>query len=163
MMNPQQFGGGVGGVGVVAGMPGVGGVGGVGVGVGVGGVGSGVSPNSLGILNPQQVMGQPQPMQQQMQQQQQMHLQQQQQQQNTLMPPNNQPGVTPSTPQIPVPQAQQPPQRQPNREINTITLCRLGQENVQEIVARMQEFFQILKQFGPPNGLYFLFYSLGSL
>ena len=120
------------------------------------GVGGGVGPNALGMLNAQQVMGQQQPMQQQLQHQQQMHLQQQQQQ-AVLVQQNVQAGSTPTTPQIPVPQAQPPAQRQPTRDLNTASLCKLGQETVQEIVSRMQELFQTMKVIQPPNGLYFYF------
>jgi mediator of RNA polymerase II transcription subunit 30 len=35
--------------------------------------------------------------------------------------------------------------QQQAKEINAITLCRLGQETVQEIISRMQELFQTLK------------------
>ena len=117
------------------------------------GVGAGVNPNALGMLNPQQVMAQQQPMQQQlqMQQQQQMHLQQQQQQVN-LVQPDNQASITPTAPQMPVPQTQQPVQRAPIRDYNTASICKLGQETVQEIVSRMVELFQILKVIQPPNG-----------
>ncbi|OXU30462.1 hypothetical protein TSAR_013486 [Trichomalopsis sarcophagae] len=115
-----------------------------------GGVGAGVGPNALGMLNAQQVMAQQQPMQQQMQHQQQMHLQQQQQ--AALAQQNNQVVGTPTTPQIPVPQSQPPAPRPPTRDLNTASLCKLGQETVQEIVSRMQELFQTLKVIQPPNG-----------
>lgn len=118
-----------------------------------GGVGAGVGPNALGMLNAQQVMAQQQPMQQQLQQhQQQMHLQQQQQ--AAMAQQNNQAvGGTPTTPQIPVPQSQPPVPKQAARDFNTASLCKLGQETVQEIVSRMQELFQTLKVIQPPNGL----------
>lgn len=35
--------------------------------------------------------------------------------------------------------------QQQAKEINAITLCRLGQETVQEVISRMQELFQTLK------------------
>jgi mediator of RNA polymerase II transcription subunit 30 len=44
-------------------------------------------------------------------------------------------------------QQQQNPsqQQQPTKEINTASLCRFGQETVQDIVSRTQEVFQALK------------------
>ncbi|XP_058799264.1 mediator of RNA polymerase II transcription subunit 30 [Phymastichus coffea] len=127
MVNPQQFGG---------------------------GVGPGVNPNVLGMLNPQQMMAQQQPMQQQLQQHQQQmqqHLQQQQQQ-AAMVPEGSQSGVTPTTSQMPVAQAQPQQQRPQSKDLNTATLCKMGQESVQEIVNRMQELFQVMKVIQPPNG-----------
>jgi len=46
------------------------------------------------------------------------------------------------------PQSQQPQQK----EVNMATLCRIGQETVQELVSRTQEVLQILKSLQPPNG-----------
>lgn len=42
-------------------------------------------------------------------------------------------------------QAQQAQAQQQAKDINAITLCRLGQETVQEVISRMQELFQTLK------------------
>uniref|UniRef100_A0A6M2DIX8 Mediator of RNA polymerase II transcription subunit 30 n=1 Tax=Xenopsylla cheopis TaxID=163159 RepID=A0A6M2DIX8_XENCH len=39
-----------------------------------------------------------------------------------------------------------------NKEFNTATLCKFGQETVQDIVSRIQEVFQTLKSIQPPNG-----------
>ncbi|KAK2578886.1 hypothetical protein KPH14_009751 [Odynerus spinipes] len=134
MVSPQQFG--------------------VGVGVGVGGVGS----NTMGMQNAQQVLAQQQQqqqsvaMQQQMQQMQQQQLQLQQQQQAALVQQNNQSNNQATTPQTPVPPTQPPPQQQQNKEFNTASLCRFGQETVQDIVSRTLEVFQTLKVLQPPNG-----------
>ncbi|PSN49049.1 Mediator of RNA polymerase II transcription subunit 30 [Blattella germanica] len=50
-------------------------------------------------------------------------------------------------------QQQNPAQQQPaNKEFNTASLCRFGQETVQDIVTRTQEVFQTLKIIQPPNG-----------
>lgn len=135
MVNPQQFG------------PGVGG---------------GVGSNAMGMLSAQQVLAQQQQqtnalqqmqhLQQQQQQQQQMQMQQQQQQ-VALVQQNSQAGNAASTPQTPVPPTQPPQaQKQPGKDINTASLCRFGQETVQEIVSRTQELFQTLKVLQPPNG-----------
>jgi len=138
MVNPQQFGMGVG------------------VGVGVGNVGS----NAMGMPNSQQVLAQQQQqqqsiaMQQQMQQIQQQQLQLQQQQQAAMVQQNNQANNQATTPQTPVPPTQPPPAQQPqNKEFNTASLCRFGQETVQEIASRTLELFQTLKVLQPPNGI----------
>jgi len=39
-----------------------------------------------------------------------------------------------------------------NKEVNTSTVCRIGQETVEEIVSRTQEVFSILKSLMPPIG-----------
>lgn len=57
------------------------------------------------------------------------------------------PGVTPTPPQSHTPQ-----QQQQSKEFNTASLCRLGQETVQDIVSRTQEVFQTLKAIQPPAG-----------
>lgn len=57
--------------------------------------------------------------------------------------PQQTPGVTPTPPSVPVQQQQQ---QQQSKEFNTASLCRLGQETVQDIVSRTQEVFQTLKQ-----------------
>lgn len=136
IVNPQQFGVGVG------------------VGVGVGGVGS----NAMGMPNAQQVLAQQQQqqqsvaMQQQMQQMQQQQLQLQQQQQAALVQQSNQPGNQATTAQTSVPPTQPPPQQQQNKDFNTASLCRFGQETVQDIVSRTLDVFQTLKVLQPPNG-----------
>nr|XP_012231265.1 PREDICTED: LOW QUALITY PROTEIN: mediator of RNA polymerase II transcription subunit 30-like [Linepithema humile] len=129
---------------------------GMGVGVGVGNVGS----NTMGMPNSQQVLAQQQQqqqtiaMQQQMQQMQHQQLQLQQQQQAAMVQQNNQSNNQATTPQTPVPPTQPPPQQQQqqNKEFNTASLCKLGQETVQEIVNRTLELFQTLKVLQPPNG-----------
>ncbi|KAL0126163.1 hypothetical protein PUN28_004940 [Cardiocondyla obscurior] len=127
---------------------------GVGVGVGVGNVGS----NAMGMPNTQQVLAQQQQqqqsmaIQQQMQQMQQQQLQLQQQQQAAMVQQNNQANNQATTPQTPVPPTQPPPRQQQNKEFNTASLCRYGQETVQEIVSRTLELFQTLKVLQPPNG-----------
>ncbi|GAB1863504.1 Mediator of RNA polymerase II transcription subunit 30 [Camponotus japonicus] len=127
---------------------------GVGVGVGVGNVGS----NAMGMPNSQQVLAQQQQqqhsiaMQQQMQQMQQQQLQLQQQQQAAMVQQNNQTSNQATTPQTPVPPTQPPMQQQQTKEVNTASLCRCGQETVQEIVNRTSELFQFLKMLQPPNG-----------
>ncbi|XP_060535168.1 mediator of RNA polymerase II transcription subunit 30-like isoform X2 [Cylas formicarius] len=55
------------------------------------------------------------------------------------------PGVTPTPPS-------HTPQQQQSKEFNTASLCRLGQETVQDIVSRTQEVFQTLKAIQPPSG-----------
>ncbi|CAB3240295.1 unnamed protein product [Arctia plantaginis] len=47
------------------------------------------------------------------------------------------------------PAAPPPPQ---NKEFNTASLCKFGQETVQDIVSRTQDVFQTLKAIQPPNG-----------
>merc|ERR1719369_1545284 len=39
-----------------------------------------------------------------------------------------------------------------SKEVNTSTVCRIGQETVEEIVSRTQEVFSILKSLQPPIG-----------
>merc|ERR1712115_734815 len=41
-----------------------------------------------------------------------------------------------------------------SKEVNTSTVCRIGQETVEEIVSRTQEVFSILKSLKPPVGPY---------
>lgn len=126
---------------------------GVGVGVGVGGVGS----NAMGMPNAQQVLAQQHQqqsvaMQQQMQQMQQQQLQLQQQQQAVLVQQTTQTNNQATTPQTPVAPTQPPPQQQQNKDFNTASLCRFGQETVQDIVSRTLDVFQTLKVLQPPNG-----------
>ncbi|XP_032662691.1 mediator of RNA polymerase II transcription subunit 30-like isoform X2 [Odontomachus brunneus] len=138
MVNPQQFGVGVG------------------VGVGVGNVGT----NAMGMPSSQQVLAQQQQQQHPsiaMQQQQLQQIQQQQllqqQQQAAMVQQNSQASNQATTPQTPVPPTQPPPQQpQQTKEFNTVSLCRFGQETVQEIVSRTLELFQTLKVVQPPNG-----------
>ncbi|XP_050519520.1 mediator of RNA polymerase II transcription subunit 30-like [Diabrotica virgifera virgifera] len=63
--------------------------------------------------------------------------------------PQQTPTVAPTPPPVPVQQQQQ---QQQAKEFNTASLCRLGQETVQDIISRTQEVFQTLKQIQPPNG-----------
>lgn len=100
-------------------------------------VGSGI-PSMNSIMqqqsqNPLQVQQQQMQLQQQSAQmtppQQQMQQQQQVQQQTVA--------TTSATPPAPQPV--------PSKEINTVSLCRIGQETVQDIVSRTQEVFQNLK------------------
>ncbi|BES97795.1 U1 small nuclear ribonucleoprotein C [Nesidiocoris tenuis] len=97
-----------------------------------------------GVVGMQQPLAQQQQQQQmQLQQQQQMQLQQQQiqmQQQAQQAQVQQQQVVGGSQP---------PPQP---KEFNTASLCRYGQETVQEVVSRTQEIFQTLKAMQPPNG-----------
>jgi len=44
--------------------------------------------------------------------------------------------------------------QQQQKEVNTSTICRIGQETVEEIVARTLEVFSILKSLQPPVGSY---------
>lgn len=53
--------------------------------------------------------------------------------------------------QTPVPPSNQN-QSTSSQQFNTASLCRFGQETVQEIVSRTHEVFQILKVLMPPNG-----------
>ena len=66
---------------------------------------------------------------------------------NGSCPPNQQP-----LPQQQQQHQQQPTQQQQSKEINTATVCRIGQETVQEIVGRIQEVFNYLKTLQPPVG-----------
>lgn len=65
-----------------------------------------------------------------------------------VIPQTQTPGVTPTPPQSHTPQQQQ----QQSKEFNTVSLCRLSQETVQDIVGRTQEVFQTLKAIQPPAG-----------
>jgi mediator of RNA polymerase II transcription subunit 30 len=42
---------------------------------------------------------------------------------------------------------------QQQKEFNVLSLCRVGQETVQDILSRFQDIFGILKNHQPPNGL----------
>lgn len=127
------------------------------------GVNTGVNTNTMSMLsqnlNAQQVLAQQQQQQtaalQQMQQLQQQQLQLQQQQ-AALAQQNSQTNQASPT-QQPVPRPQQPPtQKQPNKECSTASLCKFGQETVQEIVTRTQEVFSMLKVLQLPNGTFFI-------
>nr|XP_057903546.1 mediator of RNA polymerase II transcription subunit 30 [Doryrhamphus excisus]XP_057903547.1 mediator of RNA polymerase II transcription subunit 30 [Doryrhamphus excisus] len=62
------------------------------------------------------------------------------------------PLVSPFTGQPP-PQQQQQQQGQATRDVNTASLCRIGQETVQDIVLRTMEIFQLLRNMQLPNGV----------
>ncbi|TWW65759.1 Mediator of RNA polymerase II transcription subunit 30, partial [Takifugu flavidus] len=61
------------------------------------------------------------------------------------------PLVPPFGGQPPPPQPQQ--QAQAARDVNTASLCRIGQETVQDIVIRTMEIFQLLRNMQLPNGV----------
>ncbi|XP_033950343.1 mediator of RNA polymerase II transcription subunit 30 [Gymnodraco acuticeps] len=61
------------------------------------------------------------------------------------------PLVSPFGGQPPLPQLQQ--QAQAARDVNTASLCRIGQETVQDIVLRTMEIFQLLRNMQLPNGV----------
>uniref|UniRef100_A0A3P8TQM5 Mediator of RNA polymerase II transcription subunit 30 n=1 Tax=Amphiprion percula TaxID=161767 RepID=A0A3P8TQM5_AMPPE len=48
---------------------------------------------------------------------------------------------------------QPPPPPQAARDVNTASLCRIGQETVQDIVLRTMEIFQLLRNMQLPNGV----------
>ena len=50
--------------------------------------------------------------------------------------------------------APQPAAQQSKSDVNASTVCRIGQETVEEIVSRTQEVFSILKSLQPPVGSY---------
>ncbi|XP_061738054.1 mediator of RNA polymerase II transcription subunit 30 isoform X1 [Nerophis ophidion] len=58
--------------------------------------------------------------------------------------------VSPFTGPPPPPQQQQ---GQAARDVNTASLCRIGQETVQDIVLRTMEIFQLLRNMQLPNGV----------
>ena len=69
------------------------------------------------------------------------------------VPLNTCAAVQPVQQSLPPLQSQPPaPQSQQSKEFNTVSLCRIGQETVQDIVSRTQEVFQTLKTTQPPNG-----------
>ncbi|XP_061615474.1 mediator of RNA polymerase II transcription subunit 30 isoform X5 [Phyllopteryx taeniolatus] len=55
------------------------------------------------------------------------------------------PLVSPFTGQLPPQQQLQQQQAQAARDVNTASLCRIGQETVQDIVLRTMEIFQLLR------------------
>ncbi|XP_019726426.1 mediator of RNA polymerase II transcription subunit 30 isoform X3 [Hippocampus comes] len=59
--------------------------------------------------------------------------------------------VSPFTGQPPPQQQQQ--QAQAARDVNTASLCRIGQETVQDVVLRTMEIFQLLRNMQLPNGV----------
>lgn len=75
--------------------------------------------------------------------------------QNQIVPNNNQPN--PNVAQMPQLTLQTPNSQTPNiaqqKEFNVLSLCRVGQETVQDILSRFQDIFGILKNHQPPNGL----------
>ncbi len=97
--------------------------------------------------NQQQLQQQQKPQQQQqqqnLQQNQTQNQQQNQQHQNQQHQQQNQQN-----------QQQQHTQQQQQQkgEINTATVCKIGQETVQEIVGRIQEIFSYMKVLAPPVG-----------
>ena len=139
-----------------------------GVGVGVSGGVGGVGLSSMGMPSSQQVISQQQQQQmvqqsvqqiQQIQQQQQIQLQQQQQQQQQashVQQQSTQGSGVPTNPQTSVSSTTVPPQQQQQQqqkqEFNTVSLCKFGQETVQDIVSRALEIFQTLKLQPLPNG-----------
>merc|ERR1712037_8933 len=62
-------------------------------------------------------------------------------------------GPPAATPQVSSP-APQPAAQQSKSDVNASTVCRIGQETVEEIVSRTQEVFSILKSLQPPVGSY---------
>ncbi|CAK1544509.1 unnamed protein product [Leptosia nina] len=71
--------------------------------------------------------------------------------QGVQQPVGMQSAGTVQTPTAPVPPSapNHPPQ---TKDFNTASLCKFGQETVQDIVSRTQEVFQTLKAIQPPNG-----------
>lgn len=60
--------------------------------------------------------------------------------------------MTLQTPSTPTNQSQNQNAGQQQKELNVLTLCRIGQETVQDILSRFQDVFSILKNHQPPNG-----------
>ncbi|KAF2894503.1 hypothetical protein ILUMI_11664 [Ignelater luminosus] len=78
---------------------------------------------------------------------------QQQSQMTGLQHHSMQQPVMQQTPNVITPTPPSQPQgQQQAKEFNTASLCRIGQETVQDIVSRTQEVFQTLKTIQPPNG-----------
>jgi len=128
-----------------------------------GGVGVGMQPQNpqqvaQQLLQQQQLQLQQQQLQQQQQQQQQPMQQQSQQQQPPPVggvasaPVGGVPGAVPPGSIQQPPGAAPTPSAPPKEFFNTVSLCKFGQENVQDIVSRTNEIFQILKSIQPPNG-----------
>ncbi|KAK9758726.1 Mediator complex subunit 30 [Popillia japonica] len=70
--------------------------------------------------------------------------------QHHAMQQPQQPVMQPTANVAPTPPSQ--PQTSQAKEFNTASLCRIGQETVQDIVSRTQEVFQMLRTIQPPNG-----------
>lgn len=66
--------------------------------------------------------------------------------------PSNIPQLSLSTPQTPMTNTNQAAATAQQKELNVLTLCRIGQETVQDILSRFQDVFSILKNHQPPNG-----------
>lgn len=132
------------------------------------------SPQHVQQQNQQQQVSQQQ-QQQQLLQQQQLQQHQQQSPQMGLQPPSNpiagnassmlgaspasagsqqqSGGLAPNSGAV-VPtqqQQQQQPQQNQQKEFNIVSLCRFGQETVQDILSRFQEVFAALKSIHPPS------------
>ncbi|KAI4494155.1 hypothetical protein M0802_009189 [Mischocyttarus mexicanus] len=118
---------------------------GEGVGVGVGGVGS----NAMGMPNAQKVS--PQQQQQSVAMQQKIQLQLQQRQ-AALVQQTNRTNNQATMLQTSVTPTQPSPQQQQNKDLNTASLCKFGQEIVQDILSRTLDVFQMLKVLQLPNG-----------
>ncbi|KAM3858187.1 mediator of RNA polymerase II transcription subunit 30 [Diretmus argenteus] len=58
-----------------------------------------------------------------------------------------------TTPPLATPFGGQQQQAQAARDVNTASLCRIGQETVQDIVLRTMEIFQLLRNMQLPNGV----------
>lgn len=74
---------------------------------------------------------------------------------NISHPGQNQiPQLSLSTPQTPIANAASAAANASSqqKELNVLTLCRIGQETVQDILSRFQDVFSILKNHQPPNG-----------
>ena len=77
--------------------------------------------------------------------------------QNQISHPSQQnqiPQLSLSTPQTPIANAASAAANASSqqKELNVLTLCRIGQETVQDILSRFQDVFSILKNHQPPNG-----------
>ncbi|XP_044579291.1 mediator of RNA polymerase II transcription subunit 30-like isoform X1 [Cotesia glomerata] len=126
------------------------------------GMGGNVGPNPMAqqvMTQERQQLAQQTLMQQQLQQMQQQKRQLQQQQQTALISQNNQavnqvqtpqPSAPPMQPQVP--QQQQPQQQPRQQEFSPVAICKKGQETVQKITLAVQELYQMLKNIQPPTG-----------
>ncbi|XP_053322821.1 mediator of RNA polymerase II transcription subunit 30 [Spea bombifrons] len=68
-------------------------------------------------------------------------------------PPLSGAGMTAASGPGPFPGAQAAAAAAAAREVNTASLCRIGQETVQDIVFRTMEIFQLLRNMQLPNGV----------
>ncbi|XP_055704236.1 mediator of RNA polymerase II transcription subunit 30 [Phlebotomus papatasi] len=123
--------------------------------VGMGGVAASPSPMSMqagpGMQSPSHVSQQQTGQQQQTSMQQQQVTSQQQQSQNSLTlhtSTNSTAASGGTTSSTMMNQGSAPGQGQ----FNIVSLCKFGQETVQDIVSRFQEVFQALRVSTPPNG-----------